>query len=228
MNLMITLVWNKFSISVGFIIRILPTYALLRETQMPLIFIFKARIKFYSFLLDERYTLAACFICWLANNTLTWNLKKKRKSSLTHSLQAKSLGMLQSCFALKTIATSYRAKRKNAIDLSFIMFLSLSGTQRYFFLKHLSFLAGVLELRAPLSIADACSSQWGMKTKTPEEIIWNWRKYHLFFSALCKDIITSVPILYPAKSSPACTSKKEEVVCFAANSMFMPKLQGVM
>lgn len=133
MNLLITLVWNKFSISVGFIIRILPTYALLRETQMPLIFIFKARIKFYSFLLDERYTLAACFICWLANNTLTWNLKKKRKSSLTHSLQAKSLGMLQSCFALKTIATSYRAKRKNAIDLSFIMFLSLSGTQRYLF-----------------------------------------------------------------------------------------------
>lgn len=41
------------------------------------------------------------------------------------------------------------------------------------------------------------------------------------FSTSCKDFITSVPILYPAKSSLAGTSKKEEADCF-------PKQQGMM
>lgn len=52
------------------LIRILPSYAPLGETQMPLISIFKARIKFYSFFLDERCTSAVCFMCWLGENTL--------------------------------------------------------------------------------------------------------------------------------------------------------------
>lgn len=68
----------------------------------------------------------------------------------------------------------------------------------------------------------------GHEDKDPRRNYLKLKKIPPLFSALCKDIITSVPILYPAKSSPACTSKKEEVVCFAANSTFMPKLQGVM
>lgn len=62
-------------------------------------------------------------------------------------------------------------KEEYAIDLSFIIFLSPSGTQQYFFLETSLHFVGVLELRVSLSTADACSVQWGMKTESPEEMI---------------------------------------------------------
>lgn len=65
---------------------------------------------------------------------------KKIYLSISHSLQAKSLGVPQFCLPLKTTGTPCRAKHSGSQIIKdesmgfFFMFLSLQRTQRYLFL----------------------------------------------------------------------------------------------
>lgn len=158
----------------------------------------------------------------------------RRERSLSHNLQASQvLGFPQSCFASKTLATPCRAKISKSqiqkgnrywhLSLCSCLYQELRDTS---FSETSLLFVGVLGLRAPFSTAEACSAQWGMKTGSPEDMICNWRTCYSFFLP-CADI-TFVPILNPAKSSPPCKSEAEDIICFAANIMFMAKLQGVM
>lgn len=91
----------------------------------------------FSVFFEERCSLALRFIYWLADNTLPWNLK----NSLKFSQSQFTNWVLRNALVLLCIATPCRAKvsksqiqkKKNAIDFSFIMLLSLLGTQRHSF-----------------------------------------------------------------------------------------------
>lgn len=198
---------------------------------MSLILIFKARIKIYSIFLDKRCMLSVCFICQLADNILPWNLKE-----FSHSLQAKSLGMPRSSSGLRTIATLCRAKisisqiQKGKMPLTYLLlrFCLYQELWDIYFLE-------TSVLFGQSSGAESASRHcWcllcpvGHEEREPRRNYLKLKKIPLPFSTLYKDIITSVSIVYPAKSFSACTSKKEEAVCFAAITMFMPKLQRVM
>ena len=159
----------------------------------------------------------------------------RRKSSLSHSLQAKSLGMRQSCFALKNTETPCSAKvsksqiQKGKMPLTCLLlcsFLYQEHRNTYFFETSVLF-------HHSSGAKSSCQHCWCLlcpvrhEDREPRRNDLKLKKMLLPFSILCKDIITSVPFSYPAKSSPACTSKKEEVACFAANTIFMPRLRGL-
>lgn len=229
MHLTITLIWNKYSISVE-LIRILPTYVPLGEMQIPLISIFKARSKFYGFFLDEKCASAVCLMCWVAENTLLQC--EESVLYVTVYKLAKPLGMPQSCFTLKTIPTPCRAKiSKSQIQkgnrlLTYLFYIpvSIRNSETLFFETpfHWSF--------GTESTTQHCWSLLcpvGHEDKEPRRHDLKLKNMLFLFSSLCKDI-TFVPILNPAKSSPTCKSETEDVICFAANIMFMAKLQVVM
>lgn len=151
----------------------------------------------FSVFFEERCSLALRFIYWLADNTLPWNLK----NSLKFSQSQFTNWVLRNALVLLCIATPCRAKvSKSQIQkkekchwlLFYYAPISIRNSETLIFWKHLSFLVALLELTVPLSIADACSAQRGMKTESPEEMIWNCRKCY-FLSLPCA---TTSPHLY--------------------------------
>lgn len=139
--------------------------------------------------------------------------------------------MPQFCLAFKTTGTPCRAKisesqikkeKYHSLILNYVP-VSTGNSKRLIFWDHLSFSVRALELKLPLSFQGCwfllCPA--GCEGRQPGRNDLKLKNTLLPFSTSCKDFITSVPILYPAKSSLAGTSKKEEADCF-------PKQQGMM
>lgn len=109
---------------------------------MPLIF--KARIKFYIFFLIERCILSVCMLASRQHSTLK---SKEEKSSLSPSLQAKSLGMPCSCLEnycnyLQSKKISKSKIQREKMSLTYLSLCSClcQGLERYFYFLETSVL----------------------------------------------------------------------------------------
>lgn len=186
----------------------------------------------FSVFFEERCSLALRFIYWLADNTLPWNLK----NSLKFPQSQFTKWVLRNALVLLCIATPCRAKvSKSQIQKRKMPLTSLLlCPYLYQELRDTHFLETSVFFGCTSGADSASQHCWcllcpaGHEDREPRRNGLKLQKMLLPFSTLCNNITTSVLILYSAKSFPACASKREDTVRFAANSILMLKLQGVM